>query len=237
MMAFLLRPTASLCSHLLFGLHKHSASIDGYQWMLFFPQWGIQWHTFTSDALSCQTHFLDCPSAVITAIQHNGTLAGRFNLYFHNTSICLWCRGPTGYSRKHYFQSSTHKLGGASFDAFSLKCEKAFSRAARILFVWFCLFLCKYTFLFWIIQTNTWCSDFWIQEPGDWNGILGRDLQRSLIPPSGTVVGMLSPGHMTRRCRCVRKGQEGLARPRKGAYISVSEAACKAVQANNTFFS
>jgi len=89
-----------------------------------------------------------CPFAAVcaTATTCNGILAGRFTLYCHTTNICLWHLGPTEYSRKHYLQSSTHKLGGASFGAFSLNCGKAFSSAARILCVWFCLFLSKYTF-------------------------------------------------------------------------------------------
>jgi len=44
----------SLCSHPLFGLQKCSASIDECQWVPFFPQWGIQWHTFASYTLPYQ---------------------------------------------------------------------------------------------------------------------------------------------------------------------------------------
>jgi len=37
-------PTISLCSHPLFGLHKHSASVDECQWVPYFLHGGIQWH-------------------------------------------------------------------------------------------------------------------------------------------------------------------------------------------------
>ena len=45
-------PTISLCSHLLFGLHKHSVSIKDCQWVpYFFLHGGIQWHALL------RTHF------------------------------------------------------------------------------------------------------------------------------------------------------------------------------------
>jgi len=56
-------PTSSLCSyplfdlHSVFGLQKHSASIDECQWVLSFPYGGIQHHTFAWPALPCQTSF------------------------------------------------------------------------------------------------------------------------------------------------------------------------------------
>ena len=49
--------TASLGSHPLFGLHKHLASISGFQCVPFFPHGEIQWHTFVSYALTCQKSF------------------------------------------------------------------------------------------------------------------------------------------------------------------------------------
>jgi len=49
--------TASLCSHLLLGLHKCSASIDECQWVSFFPHWRIQWHATASYALPCHALF------------------------------------------------------------------------------------------------------------------------------------------------------------------------------------
>ena len=86
--------SASLCSH-LFGLYKHSASINECQWVPFFPHEGIQWHTFASYALLCQTSFCQYPSTAIChmATKCNGMLVGRFNLYYHTTNIHLWrCR-------------------------------------------------------------------------------------------------------------------------------------------------
>ena len=48
-------PTASLHSHPLSGLHKHSVRIDECLWVTFFLRGGIQFHTFASLALPCQT--------------------------------------------------------------------------------------------------------------------------------------------------------------------------------------
>ena len=50
-------PTTSLCSHPLFSLHKHSASMNEYQWIPFFPHGGIHWYTFAPCALPCQMPF------------------------------------------------------------------------------------------------------------------------------------------------------------------------------------
>ena len=65
-------PTASLCSHPLFGLHKCSASINECQWLPFFLHGGIQCHTFAPNTLPCQTPF--CQTApllpFVTQQQH-----------------------------------------------------------------------------------------------------------------------------------------------------------------------
>jgi hypothetical protein len=51
-------PTASLCSHPLFGLRKRSASVDECQrGPIFFSLGGIQWHTSASYAIPCQMPF------------------------------------------------------------------------------------------------------------------------------------------------------------------------------------
>jgi len=49
--------TAPLCSHPLFGLHKHSASINKCQCVQVFACGESPWCTFTSQALPCQTPF------------------------------------------------------------------------------------------------------------------------------------------------------------------------------------
>jgi len=54
--------TTSLCSHPLFGLHKHSASIDQCQWRPFFLHGWIQFHTLASYAVLCQTPFCQTAS-------------------------------------------------------------------------------------------------------------------------------------------------------------------------------
>ena len=45
----------SLCSQPLFGLSQCSASINKCQWVPFSPHGGVQWHTFASYTLPCQT--------------------------------------------------------------------------------------------------------------------------------------------------------------------------------------
>ena len=50
-------PTTSLCSHPLLGLHKRSPSVKECQWLAFILHRGIQWHSFASCALPCQTPF------------------------------------------------------------------------------------------------------------------------------------------------------------------------------------
>ena len=54
----------------------------------------------------------DSCSATIchTASKCSGLLVGRFNLYCHTTTICLFCCGATSWNRRHYFQSSPHKM-------------------------------------------------------------------------------------------------------------------------------
>ena len=92
-------PTASLCSHPLFGLLKHSASISKCQWVPFFPIWwrnSIPHHCFIHASMS-DTTVSDCPSASIChmATTCNGMWVGRFCLCCHITSIHLWPCGPT----------------------------------------------------------------------------------------------------------------------------------------------
>ena len=48
-------PTTSLCSHPLMGLHHCPESIS--LWVTFLSHVGIQWYTFASSALPCQTPF------------------------------------------------------------------------------------------------------------------------------------------------------------------------------------
>jgi len=74
-------PTISLCS--LFGVHKHFARINEYQWVQLFPHAGIRWRTFASYTFMSDTILSDCSSAAIchTATKCNGILVERFNLY------------------------------------------------------------------------------------------------------------------------------------------------------------
>jgi hypothetical protein len=59
-------PTASLCSHPLFGLRKRSASVLVCKSVHFYPHGGTQRHTSTSSPLLMSDAILsDCPSAAI----------------------------------------------------------------------------------------------------------------------------------------------------------------------------
>ena len=77
-------PTTSLFSPPLFGLNKHSASVDECQWVQFFPHGWIQWPTFASYTLPCQTPFCH------RVTKWNGILVRRFNLYHHHPPLKLW---------------------------------------------------------------------------------------------------------------------------------------------------
>ena len=89
-------PTASLCSHPLFGLCKHSESISEFKWVPFFLCGGIQFHPFASAVLPCQAAFCQTAPLLlpVTQQQHLTIFVGRFNLYCHTTSICFWHCGP-----------------------------------------------------------------------------------------------------------------------------------------------
>jgi len=63
----------SLCSHLLFGLHKCSASIDECQWVPSFQHGGIQFHTFDSYSLPCQTAFCQTTPLLPSVTQQNAS--------------------------------------------------------------------------------------------------------------------------------------------------------------------
>ena len=70
----------SLCSHPLFGLHKHSASTNECQWVPFFStQWNSLTHFCFIHTSVSDASLSDCPSAATchTATEYNGILAGR----------------------------------------------------------------------------------------------------------------------------------------------------------------
>ena len=99
-------PTASLCSHPLFGLYKRSASINECQWVPFFPHGGIQWHTLTSYTFPCQMPFCQTAPLLpsVTRQQH--------------VMECWWQGSastaipPTSTSD---IGSKHHKIGGITF--------------------------------------------------------------------------------------------------------------------------
>ena len=96
-------PTASLCWHPLFGLHKWSANTDECQWVPVFPHGVEIFHmgatfstcTFIHASLS-DASLSGCPSAAIchTATTCSDILMGRFDLYYRTTNIHLWHCGP-----------------------------------------------------------------------------------------------------------------------------------------------
>ena len=83
-------PTASLCSHPLFGLQKFSASINECQWAPSFLHGEIHFYTFFLYALP-DTILSDYSFAAIfhMATECNGILVGRFNLCCHTANTHL----------------------------------------------------------------------------------------------------------------------------------------------------
>ena len=62
----LLKLTASLYSHALFGLQKHSEIINEYQWVQLFLHEGIQWYIFASSILSCLIPFCQTAPLILS---------------------------------------------------------------------------------------------------------------------------------------------------------------------------
>ena len=81
----------TLCSQLLFDLHKCSASINECQWVpVFCTQKNSVAHLYSICTSTSDAVVSDCPSAAIyhTATTCNRVLVGRYNLSCH-TTICL----------------------------------------------------------------------------------------------------------------------------------------------------
>ena len=77
----------SLCSHPLFGFHKHSASVDECQQVQFFYTWrNSMTHLCFIHIFLSNTILSDCPSAA-TATKFNRTWVTRLILYCHVTNI------------------------------------------------------------------------------------------------------------------------------------------------------
>jgi len=99
-------PTTSLRSHPLFGLYKHSSSVNEYQWMQYISHGGVQWHTFVSYAPPCQTLLCQRASLLSSVTQQQNIIfMRRFNLYCYTTNICLW------------LMDQHSKIGGTIFGA------------------------------------------------------------------------------------------------------------------------
>jgi len=113
-------------AHIHFGLHKCSASTNKCQWVPFFPQGGIQWHTFASRAhlTSMSDTFLsDCPSA---AICHTATNVMEY-----------WWEGSTSTAVPPTSASDVvdwhHKIGGITFRAVLIHNESYLKRNRTII--------------------------------------------------------------------------------------------------------
>ena len=88
----------SLCSHPLFGVQKHSASVNECQWVQFFSaQRNLLTHFFSIHTSMSDTTLSDCLSAAICcmATTCNVIVVGRFILYCRTTTIHLQCCGPS----------------------------------------------------------------------------------------------------------------------------------------------
>jgi len=98
----------SLCSHLLFGLQKRSARVNECQWVPFFLYGGIQFPTFASYALPCQTPFCQTTPLLpsVTGQQH---VMGYW--WEGSTSTAI---APTSASD---IVGQHHQIGGITFTA------------------------------------------------------------------------------------------------------------------------
>jgi len=83
------------CSHPLFDLHKHSASINESQWCFFFCMEKLDPTPLLHIHFHVRWHLVSQSFAAIchTAIKYNGILLGGSNHFCHITNIHLWyCR-------------------------------------------------------------------------------------------------------------------------------------------------
>lgn len=100
-------PTALFCSRPLTDLHKQSRSINVCQWVPLFPHGWIQWHTFISYTLPCQTSFCKTPPLLPSVVQPQNELE-------------CWWEGSNSTAILPTFTSdhtSQRKIGGITFGA------------------------------------------------------------------------------------------------------------------------
>ena len=100
-------PAASLCSHPLFGLQKHSESTKECQWVSFVPQGGIQRCIFPSHTLPCQAPF--CQTALCCHLSHSNktnSFGRKVQIPCRTTNIHFWFHRTAWSNRRHYLQSS-----------------------------------------------------------------------------------------------------------------------------------
>jgi len=84
------------CTHIQFGLHRHSLNIDKCPRVQLFPHRGSQGHSFAPSPSISDAILSECPSATVchTATPYKGILAGKFILRCRTTNS-RWHRGPT----------------------------------------------------------------------------------------------------------------------------------------------
>ena len=100
-------PTTSLCSHPLFDLHKHSASIDECQVGVIFSVL-IQFHSFASSTLPSQMPFCQtCPLLPPVTQKQNGME------YWWEGSVSA----PMPSTSTSEFTDKHHKIGSTTFGA------------------------------------------------------------------------------------------------------------------------
>ena len=73
-------PTASLYSHPLFGLYKHSTRVSECPWLQFFPEAWVQWYTFLTDI----------PLHVVVAADGGVWQNGVWHESIYEAKVCHW---------------------------------------------------------------------------------------------------------------------------------------------------
>ena len=110
--------TASLCSHLLFDLHKCSANSEECQWVPLFWHGVIQWRRFFPFTLLCQTPFCQTAPLLPSVIRQQNEME-----YWWKCSASIAIPPTSSFDTvgKHI------KIGGTTFQSSHRRIEKCFS--------------------------------------------------------------------------------------------------------------
>jgi len=120
-------PTASLCSHPLFGLQKSLATFMNVSGAIF-PHGGIQFHTFASCTLPCQMPFCQTATLLPSVTQQQNIIE-----YWRECSASTAMPSTTasnivGPHRRHSFQSSPHSSSSTVYGLSGSKLVKTWER-------------------------------------------------------------------------------------------------------------